>query len=360
MHEGATGPRALRGSLRQDGGRQVVRRSRAHSGLARPRHHLRRSPDRHRHAVLRKLSRVGTLSRHAGGGPAVLRDRRSIARDLARRSARWRANASAGCRASLPKPPKPRVTMFGDRWDPALRRPAPVPLPQPDHLRLGDARRAGVADAAGRGRSRAKAIARCCGSPTARCSLGPQPRDAGAAPRPADQPRASPNTTPSSSAAARPASPPRCTARPRGCARWSSSARRRAARPGRRRGSRTISASRAASPATSWRVARSSRRGGSAPRSWSRARSPASIPRRTRSSSMATRSSGRGPSSSPPASAGAASTIDGFDRLIGKGIYYGAARSEAGARQRTRRPPHRRRQLGRPGGDATSPTTRAR
>jgi hypothetical protein len=39
-------------------------------------------------------------------------------------------------------------------------------------------------------------------------------------------------------------------------------------------------------------------------------------------------------------------TIEGFDRLIGKGIYYGAARSEA-ANPWTRRPSHRCRQLGR-------------
>ena len=43
--------------------------------------------------------------------------------------------------------------------------------------------------------------------------------------------------------------------------------------------------------------------------------------------------------------------IDGFDRLIGKGIYYGAARSEAATHARPRRPPHRCRQLGRAGGD---------
>ncbi len=46
-------------------------------------------------------------------------------------------------------------------------------------------------------------------------------------------------------------------------------------------------------------------------RSWSRARSPGSIRGRTRSSSMVTRSSGRGPSSSPRASDGAASRSRG-------------------------------------------------
>ena len=42
--------------------------------------------------------------------------------------------------------------------------------------------------------------------------------------------------------------------------------------------------------------------------------------------------------------------IEGFDRLIGKGIYYGAARSEAGAHPGPGRPPDRRGQLGRAGG----------
>ena len=41
--------------------------------------------------------------------------------------------------------------------------------------------------------------------------------------------------------------------------------------------------------------------------------------------------------------------IEGFERLIGKGIYYGAARSEAASTHGQRRVPHRRRQLGGPG-----------
>ena len=139
-----------------------------------------------------------------------------------------------------------------------------------------------------------------------------------------------------------------------------SSARRRAARPGRLRGSRTISAFPTASRATSWRAARSSRRGGSGRRSWSRARSLASTRRRARSFLdgddvvrartliLATGVTWR------------RLAIDGFDRLIGKGIYYGAARSEAERHARPRHPsrsapairPARRR--------CTSPTTRAR
>ena len=44
--------------------------------------------------------------------------------------------------------------------------------------------------------------------------------------------------------------------------------------------------------------------------------------------------------------------IDGFDRLIGKGVYYGAARSEANATHGLDVYLDRRRKLGRPGGAA--------
>ena len=42
--------------------------------------------------------------------------------------------------------------------------------------------------------------------------------------------------------------------------------------------------------------------------------------------------------------------LDGVDELLGRGVYYGAGRSEAGAVRRRRRGGDRRRQLGRPGG----------
>ena len=47
------------------------------------------------------------------------------------------------------------------------------------------------------------------------------------------------------------------------------------------------------------------------------------------STSTAATSCARGRSSSPAACPGGASSIEGFDRLAGKGIFYGAARSEA-------------------------------
>ena len=65
-----------------------------------------------------------------------------------------------------------------------------------------------------------------------------------------------------------PAWRPRCTARRRGCAPSSSSARRPAARRAPRPASRTTWGSRPASRATSWRCARCSRLAGWAPRSW--------------------------------------------------------------------------------------------
>ena len=136
------------------------------------------------------------------------------------------------------------------------------------------------------------------------------------------------STTRSSSAAARPGSPRRCTAPPRGCGRSWSSARRRAGRRARRRGSRTTSASRRASPATSSPAARSSRRAGSAPRSSSRGRptgSTRNAHRRARRRRGRTR-----PHDHPRHRGGVAAPRARRDRpLIGKGIHYGAARSEA-------------------------------
>ena len=73
--------------------------------------------------------------------------------------------------------------------------------------------------------------------------------------------------------------------------------------------------------------------------------------RRARCTSTAATSCARGRSSSPAASRGGSSSIEGFDRLAGKGVFYGAARSEAREHARPRRPHRRRRQLGGPGGD---------
>ena len=141
-----------------------------------------------------------------------------------------------------------------------------------------------------------------------------------------------PSTTPSSSAAARPASRPPFTARPRDCAPWWSSARRPEARPGRPRASRTISASPAASRATSSRAAHCSRQGGSGAEILV-TRSVARIDPATRagSTSMATISSAARTIILATGVTWRRLAIDGFDRLIGKGIYYGAARSEASA-----------------------------
>ena len=72
---------------------------------------------------------------------------------------------------------------------------------------------------------------------------------------------------------ARQASRPRSMPRPKDCRCWCSTIARTAARPARRRGSRTISASRPAFPAQRWPGAPSARRRNSAPRSRYRLRS---------------------------------------------------------------------------------------
>ena len=76
-------------------------------------------------------------------------------------------------------------------------------------------------------------------------------------------------------------------------------------------------------------AARCSRRGGWAPRSWSRARSSGSTRTRAGATSTAATCCGRGRSSWPRGVTWRHLPIEGFDRLVGKGIYYGAARSEA-------------------------------
>ena len=185
---------------------------------------------------------VGRLAAHRIGGPA----RPPGPRGRAAAAARDRRRAPLGR---------------------GLRRAAPLPRPQPDHLRVADARRAGRRDGSGAARCRPRtdwpAIRVIGGKTVVRPHFRRVAELLGLATEPArgrvrhrDRRRR-----------ARPGWPRRSTARRRACGRSSSSARRRAARPARRRGSRTTSASRRACPATSWRAARCSRRGGSAPRS---------------------------------------------------------------------------------------------
>ena len=98
---------------------------------------------------------------------------------------------------------------------------------------------------------------------------------------------------------------------------------------GTRPGSRTTSASRPASPATSWRAARCSRRSASAPRSSSPGRSSGSTRRRAASTSTAATSSRRGRSSSPAASPGGVSRSTASTGSRARAISYGAARADA-------------------------------
>ncbi len=254
----------------------------------------------------------------------------AVSQDISLKVSALARERLGGLQSIAAEPPTPRVTVVGHRWDTAcgdLRRFLArnqisfnwVTPDAPELATLWPGPRPG-----------GRRSARCSGSRTDRCSSG---RTCAISPiasacRPAHAPT---STTSRSSAADRPALRRRSTAPPKGCARSSSSARRPADRPGRRRGSRTISDFRAASPATNWRAVRSSKRGASARRSWSRAPSHASIRRRAKSLLdggdvvrartliLATGVTWR------------RLAIEGFDRLIGKGVYYGAARSEVGA-----------------------------
>jgi len=185
---------------------------------------------------------------------------------------------------------------------------------------------------AGRGRFPPKATARRFGWPTARhSSVRRHARlpNAWACRRI----RGSQSTTPSSSGADRPVSPPRSTGPPRDCARWLSSARLPAARREHRQRIENylgfpngVSGDELAS-----RALRQAKRLG-AEILVTRAIARLDPETRTilldggeelhgRTIIIATGVSWR------------RLDIDGFDRLVGKGIYYGAARSEAGVTQ---------------------------
>ncbi len=161
--------------------------------------------------------------------------------------------------------PKPQVTVVGNRWDTAshdLKRFLSrnqilyewLTHDDPDFERLWDGAPPSPADC--------PVLRLADGTTLYHPDTRDSPAPSGSAPRPAAA-----NTIPSSSAPAPPASPPPSTAPPRACGRSWSSARRPAARPRPRRGSRTTSASRTASPATNWAAAPCARPAGSAPRS---------------------------------------------------------------------------------------------
>ena len=209
-----------------------------------------------------------------------------------------------------------------------MRQPAPVSGAQPDFLQLADARCAGTGDALARtvpaGWRWSRASAR--GRTGDRAAAGARSRKS---PRPADQPalarircrdyrRRAGRPRGGGLRRIRRAAHDRCRAR---------GARRTGrARP---RASRTISDFPAGSPATNLPAAPSSRQGGSGLKSWSRAPSAGIDPTtrevfldgddvvRARTLILATGVTWR------------RLAIDGLDRLIGKGVYYGAARSEA-------------------------------
>ena len=284
--------RAVCRPQRQDRGREDDRRDRTPARLPAAGHDLRRGADRPRDAVSRRLPRRRAVARDADRSAGVLRRRGRLEGHLAEGE---RAGARADGRAAEHRRRAADAARHGGRppLGHRLRRRPPVSRPQPDLAHLGDARGAGARGdlartRAGRLRS-AGAAAR--GRTGARAPRGARPGDSA---RPADQSARGRSTTSRSSAADRPAWRRPSTARPRACAPSSSSAKPQADRRGRRHESRTISASPAASPATSWRAGRSSRRAASGRRSWSRARSRASIRRRAKCSSTAATSCGRG------------------------------------------------------------------
>ena len=299
--------------------------------------------------VPERLPRGGALARHADRGAAVLRARRGGARGRAggrragarahRRPAGRRRRAAAAARVSCsgtagtrPAPScaafstatrsrssgsTPDATDAAERWGGDL--PADGDLPGPPRARRDDARAA----AAARGRRAARpADARV----RRRVRHGRHRRRAGRARR-------------------------RRLRRVRGPAHDRDRAGgARAARPGRRRGSRTTSASRPASRATSSASARCSRRAASARRSSSRARSRASTRHARASTSTAATSCAARTIILATGVTWRHLAIDGHRAADRQGHLLRRGAQRGGEHARARRPHHRRGQLGRAGG----------
>ena len=248
---------------------------------------------------------------------------------------------------------EPRTRSSHPAWKPLgqrLPRSSPFSRTQPDFLQLADAgrsesRRPLAGTAAARER-----LPGAAASPTGRSSSGRSRESSrrGSAFRPL---RAFRNTIRSSLAGDRRASPPLSTGPQRAYARSWSSRRRREARRRRRRESRTIWAFRAASRARSSRAGRFGRPNAWALKFSSRARLSASILTPAASCSTTRRS----------CNARTVIVASGVSwRRLDRGrlrpaarqgdiLRRGAQRSEH--RSRARRASHRRRKLGRPGGD---------
>ena len=251
---------------RPDRADQALRRRGAGHRRAAAGQDLRRGTDRLRHPV------PGDRPRRRAVAGAADRRRRSLhARRRGLAEVRTEIGALAlerlgGLQSFAAEPPKPQA--IAARRPPGTRLPraATLPVAQPDPVRLGDTSTLRISRPAGVGRRSAPATCRRSTAPTAPPLFRPEPRGWRAA-RAAAPPRTAPRTTRSSSAGAPPGWPPPSTAPPRGCRRWSSSARPPAARPRPRRGSRTTSAFRAASRETSSPAGRYGKRIASARRS---------------------------------------------------------------------------------------------
>ena len=96
----------------------------------------------------------------------------AVSKDISLKVSALARERIGGLQSIAAEPPKPRVTLVGHRWDTRVRRPAPVSGAQPDLLQLADARCAGAGDALARTSPTGRAIAPCFGSRTERWSFG--------------------------------------------------------------------------------------------------------------------------------------------------------------------------------------------
>ena len=205
---------------RADPAGQAHRRDRARGRRARPGRHLRRGAD---HAGTASRSASARPSRRASCGSRRATTTRSRPRapEVAMEVGRLARQRIGGLRLQgiAAEPPPPRAIVVGHRWDAACTRPAALPRPQPDHVRLADAGRAGRGRALGRPAAGRRRLPHDPRGRTARPSSARSLRRVAELLGLPTEPRRRRVRRGHRRRRARRASPPPCTARRRACAR---------------------------------------------------------------------------------------------------------------------------------------------
>ena len=167
--------RALRRARGPHRGGQARRRDRARRRRARARatssaRCRSRSARCSRSASARRSRRASCGSRRTTTTPS--RPSRPTSAQEVGRLAANRMGGARGLQGIAAEPPPPRAIVVGHRWDRVVHGAAPLPRPQPDHVQVAHARRAGRRRSSGAARCRPTRTARRSASSTARPSCG--------------------------------------------------------------------------------------------------------------------------------------------------------------------------------------------